>query len=820
MRDRNRGLVLGGFRALLAGSSAVAAVAAFAPLAEAQTQTNTQQATSEDTVIVTARRREEEIQDVPLSITALGAEALRDRNVAQPTDLQQALPGLIFTQSSDSAQNAQFNIRGSGQSFGGSLPGVITYFADVPLDFHGGGAITMYDVSNVQVARGPQGTLFGRNTTGGAVLMVPHAPGDTLGGYFDIRGGNFALFQARGAIDIPITESLQLRLSGDLLRRNGTTTDLRNNVDMNDQNSTSYRGYLRWTPTENLTNDLIYQYVQGEEHGTAYILKDIRPDGATAATRSAMDKAMIDSFGVNGSANYLAAQRARGPFEYFSTGGSGQRREIDIIVNTTSYQLTPDITLRNIFGRENIATWYGTDIDGSELLVNYSHAMEDHRHHSFTDLVRIGPETKLQQTTNELQLLGTSFDGRLDWIVGGFYFHVETPQTGFVDGRDSTSNLTWRGDNVPPPSIYSYSQNSIAIQDDSHAFFAQGTLDLFAGLSATAGYRYTWDTRRTTSGQLTERTTGGANGSDELPPFTCSTAGIPNNGTIVTNQAQADACLRTLEAESSADGYHFGLDWRLSDDVLIYGVTRHNYKAGGQNFINTLDTNQLIYSPEYATDYEFGIKTDWDFGFLSGRTNIALYHIDYEDLQRNVTVNTGIAVATLVYNAASAQIDGAEWEAMFHVGDNWDLSTFFSYTDARYDSFTNPSDGADLSADKFVGTPSNQGGATLEYHMPMASGGQFAASLSYYAQGRMAYRANQVQNAGLFAPGYELFDGRLTWRDVGGGPLDISLWGKNLTDQEYIVAGIGLYGSTLGYNSVIYGDPRTFGFEAVYRFGN
>lgn len=753
-----------------------------------------------DTIVVTARRREENIQSVPLAITALSAEGLQKGSVRQSSDLQYVTPGLTFTQGSDSRQNAAFNIRGAGQAFGGNLPSVLSYFADIPLDFHGAAGFGVYDMANVQVARGPQGTLFGRNTTAGAVLFVPQAPTKNLEGFVSGELGNYNLRHVQGALNLPITEALAVRLSGDIVRRGGTTLNLTTGNKLDSRHQESARVFVRWDPAEGIRNDTVAQYLHANEAGVPHILASVRTDGDTAATRSSAYNALYDLYGgPTGAAQYLAAQARRGPRVTQLNFDPRESRSITVVANTTSIDLAENVTLKNILGYERVKTNYSTDIDGTPQDINFSKG-------------NLGvPEYSTRQWSDELQLSGQTSDNRLNWIAGFFWLDSKTPESGFVNGRESLSNLTFRGDGIPAPSAYSFSRNSQAIHDKSKAVYAQATYGVTDTIRITGGFRYSWDSRASTTGQMA--TVVGPGG-----PFLCRA--VRADGTSLPTSTPQDQCLTTIKGKFDDYGYTIALDWQPTPDTLAYATTRRNFKDGGQNFVNTLDTGLLTYQPEIATDYEVGIKQSWNSGGFRGHANVALYLDKYTNMQRQVTVNTGTAVSTLIFNAAKATIKGAEFEASASLA-NFTLSLFYTYTDAKYDRFVDPATGADLSANKFVGTPKNAVGGSLTYRAELGDNlGRLEPTVSFYKPGSYAYNPNQVANPGTFTKTYTLLNARVDWREVGGLPLDIGAFVNNLTDKDYIIAGLGLFGSTLGYNSVVYGAPRTYGLQMTYRFGN
>src|ERR1700722_5724243 len=199
-------------------------------------------------IIVTARRREENLQSVPIAITAIDDTALRARTVQDPIDLQFMVPSLSIT----TGAGGSYTLRGLGQGFGGSAPAVVSYIDEVA-QFTQVPQIQFFDLQNVQVLNGPQGTLFGRNTIGGAILFTSQRPTDTLEGYAQIRGGNYDLREAEGALNIPlIDDTLMLRVAGQSRQRDGYERNVITGVRSDDVGQQAGRVGLTWRPTESI----------------------------------------------------------------------------------------------------------------------------------------------------------------------------------------------------------------------------------------------------------------------------------------------------------------------------------------------------------------------------------------------------------------------------------------------------------------------------------------------------------------------------------------------------------------------------------------
>ena len=736
-------------------------------------------------IVVTARRREENLQDVPIAVTAFSGEQLEHKQITQAADLVQSTPSLQVQPATSQRQSGSVTIRGQGQAYTGVLPSVITYLADVPLDPNGGAAFSTLDLQSAQVLRGPQGTLFGRNTTGGAVLFVPKAPTDEFGGNVSASVGNYGLFDIRGALNIPVTDTLAVRVAGQSVKRSGFTDNIFNGKALDDQDFYALRAFIRWEPVDGFKNDLIVSTLRADENGTAFILHDIVNNGRSGYT-------------YQGGAlrTQLALQQARGPRVVNSNEDLGAKRRMFFLANTTSYEITPDVTVRNIFGYQRIKACYGSDLDGSPVPFNISTCFPNRFQQAFGRPIE--NETDLRQFTNEFQLVGNAFDNRLDWIVGGFFLSSKTP--GSLD--------RFRFHRIGK-SAGTVSFASTIVDDQSKALFAQGTFQILDNLKATAGFRYTWDKRALSTG--TYRST------NEGATYTCAAPSIPGQTHAASDPI--DRCFTVFHGKFSDYGYTFSLDWQANRDLLLYATTRRGYKSGGFNTISASDPSLTSFDPEVFTDYELGVKKDFRGGPVTGRFNASIFYGDYTNIQRSYNALINGAVTPIIRSAAAANMWGAELEAQVNFGDHFELSGFYSHLDYSYKkgTYTQPLTGQDISSSLFQAVADNSGSATVRAYGDLADGSELSASLTLYATSAIAFTSDTVNNPHAIAPGYTTWSANLSLREAFGQPMDISLWARNLTDKNYVVGGLGLE-SVLGVTSRIYGEPRTFGATVSYRF--
>lgn len=310
-------------------------------------------------IIVTARRQAESLQDVPISIVAIDAETLNERNVRTDNDLPSVAAGLSVANTAANRTTSTFSIRGQGQTFGQNSPGVVAYFAEVA-DF----STTFYDLENVQVLKGPQGTLFGRNTTGGAILFVPRKPVNEFDGYGILRVGDYGRHDAEFGVGGAIVEDrVMLRVAGQFLHRNGFTRNLFDGRRTDDENRDSVRASLLLRPFDALENYTVYQYQDIDEAGSGAAIGGFNAANPTFLASAPGVPAILPALQAA-----LAAQRARGPrtIDVNQPLGAGLRSHG--VINTTSLNLGK-FTLRNIFSQRWYKQFQNYDIDGTRLLI-------------------------------------------------------------------------------------------------------------------------------------------------------------------------------------------------------------------------------------------------------------------------------------------------------------------------------------------------------------------------------------------------------------------------------------------------------------------
>lgn len=747
--------------ALVAAATAVTSVAALAQENDGRLEE----------VIVSARRQAESQQDVPISITALDQESLERNQIHSLADLQQFVPSASVT-GYNSRNQEWFSLRGQGETgleTGGGVgggPAVVGYLAEVPVSIAGPGLY--FDLASVQVLNGPQGTLFGRNTTGGAILFEPRLPTRTLEGYVSATGGDYGRRELQAAINVPLSDSLSIRVAAQGGHRDGYTRDVVQNVDYQERDFGAARVGILFEPAERFSNYFLANYVEYEETGSGNILLFANPANAALA-------------------DALQAQRELGVrrTQHSVSGELDEGRFLNLI-NRTSIELTEDITLRNIVSWSHRQTRRRVDEDGTALII----------------LDSTGPlpgtwHKDQERWTEELQLQGDSFDGGFKWQVGGYYEDSSNPK-----------NTTFSQQFAP---TFFLSTFRIEQSNESKGIYGQGTLGLdsvLSGLSFTAGYRRTWD----------DIAFGVA--------FAGSAAQVPSPGDPCFSVAGAvypDNCLVSDSSSDSGDSYTVGLDWEINPALLVYLASRQGYKSGGFNIIATqlgaTDSSYFRYDPERVRDVELGLKSEWTLGGARGRTNVALYRSKYTDAQVLTAAVVGASVQGVTANAASATIQGVELQASIFPTDGIELNATYSYMDAGYDDYVTPL-GNDLSNTPYPNAPENRlaVGARFRVLAPR-SGGEI------WIGGTYTYQDEIYVGIGDNGPGspanvqdaYDLVNLRAEWLEMFGSRFDLAAFVSNASDEEYLVTNLDLY-NALGYAAGTYGEPRMFGVTLKYAF--
>lgn len=745
-------------------------------VASAQTSTEDQLVIEE--VVVTAERREANLQDVPISITAFSATDLEDQQVWNLGDLQSLVPNLSVHVGD--ANNAVVYIRGVGQvdSVAFFEPGVGIYLDDVYLGRAQGAFLNVLDVERIEVLRGPQGTLYGRNTVGGAVKYISAAPTDEFSAEVTSTFGNYNRIDLKASISGALVEDqLFGRLTVAQLGRDGYSENLFDGRHDGDQDTFYTRGVLKYNATDNLSIQIAADYTKSD------------PDRSrTPAKVTPISILVVDPYTFGLSVETFAADED--PFLVnadFNTVEQTKTTGTDLNVK---WDINDALTFKSITSYRELE--YGTELDLDGTPIN-----------AF-GIFYFNDQT---QWTQELQL---AYQNSKLSAVGGLYYFNEEGTT-FDGGVFSNFLIALSGDSE--------------FSTDSYAAFGQIDYDFNDRLTGIFGLRYTDEKKRYSRRAEDFDLTALAGITFDPDTFAISYTNpeLLNPG---SSDLALDGGIGVPREGANPDPANFdnlsfkaGLKYQISDDAQIYGSISQGFKSGGFN--GRVSDGQLEpYDEETLISYEIGMKAQWLQNRL--RTNFAVFYTDYEDLQVSSFEASadGMTFIPVFTNAGAATIKGAELELTALLTERLTVTANLGYLNAGYDEFfaePNPVTGevVDVSDEReIVNSPKWDTFLGFAYSIPLASGGDVTLFANWAYRSKTYLEVNSSEN--LAQGAYSLFDAAVTW-DSANGHWRVILGGKNLTDEEYRTHAFDLSafpGVELGY----YNPPRTYSITATYKF--
>lgn len=724
-------------------------------------------------VTVTARKVEENLQDVPVAVTAFTGGELEAKGIVKVNDLSAFTPGLTIRESSSNPSAPNFSMRGQIQNdvLATLDPSVGTYVDGHYWARAYGLNIDLLDISAVQVLKGPQGTLFGRNTTGGALLITTEDPNfDGVSGTFEAGFGNLNAQTYKGIVNIPLIEdTLAVRGALQFALRDGYITDVVNGTEYNNRDVVNGRAKLLYTPNEDielvLSGEWFDQEMDGPGGGTVYA------SGLIGAFLAGFNPLSSTAFPVV-VPNYVdSVNRSDG--DRVALDGSPFLRASSQTYNGT---LTWDVgsgQFKVIAGKRKVKSTGVLDLDGSSFGGVSTSSMH-----------ATGTGISLEQSSIEGQYAGTVMDDRMNYVVGATYFE----ETGF--DKTNTRTLLFAVPNVGPFEL-NYRGD---IDNTSVGVYAQGTYDLTDQLGLTAGVRYSEDEKGVT---------------------TNNSRSFVNSGTVffcLGGQAPPD-CAESYKDTFDDVSYTLGLDYKLSDDILLYAKYSRGYRSGGQN-LRLNGTGDLDFDPEIVKEIEVGFKGD----LLDNRVrlNVAAFSNVIDDAQRSIIVNLNGANATVVQNAAKVNNLGVEAELTAVLSDALSVQAGASYIDTEYDSYLDA--GVDVSDRHFIAIPESEFNIAAIYGAPVQFG-EFSARLDYswrdeYFNSEVSTGPTALQDA-ITSPASGVLNAR-AGLDFGNG-FELSVWGRNVLDNRDTLTALNV--SSFGYVSSQRREPATYGVTGTYRFG-
>lgn len=707
-------------------------------------------------VIVTAQHREQNLQDIPISVSALGAKDLNEAQVFGAAEIAHRVPGMSYSEFAPG--QAIISMRGiSSADDGAGMDNSVVMFLDgVYIGRLANINFEMFDLERIEVLRGPQGTLFGRNAIGGAINVTTSRPSDELTAKLDLSAGSEGMLRYQGLISGPLSENLSGKLSYSHREHDGYVENVILNKDQQDEDTASYRGQLMWTGDSStwlLTGD--YMEDDREDMGRVPIFPGGDPNIVEIWQQIAGDFGKVASPVDGGSKREASGIALQGDIEF----DSGTLTTITAVRNAeTDWQMAS-------IG----APW----VNGFEVIDDITE-----------DIDTVSQE--FRWTSN--------LDGNINYVGGLFFLREETD-------RNEQFRLA-----APfgPAGSYVDIGNEISRQENettSYAAYIQGDWDFAAAWTLTLGARYTFDEKETESTSV--------NCGNIQPGFE-GYPGCENVGGSLKILPQ------TFNLKADDDWNDFSpkvsIQWRQTDDVMWFGNISKGFKSGG--FGGAPGTPIQASTPvdeETAWNYELGMKGD--FLDSSLRFNASVFYTDYEDLQivrfGPTVENPGFGVF-VTDNIGSADIKGFEAEFTWYPIENFSLSGNYAYLDTEINDLVikTASGPVDASGSNLGQAPENKYALTASYDVPLnnGSGLNFRVDFVHSDEQVRDYISTET-----IIDEFDLWNARAAWKSADE-KWEFALWGKNLGDEEYIAHSYVIGPGVIG----VWGAPATYGATVTW----
>jgi iron complex outermembrane receptor protein len=775
-------------------------------------------------IVVTARRREERAQDVPIAISVIGGSTIEDTGSSNLNRLQTSLPAVQFY--SSNPRNSAINIRGLGAPFGltndGIEQGVGFYLDQVYIGRIGASTFDFVDVERVEVLRGPQGTLYGKNTTAGAINITTRAPSFTPESKVELSVGNYDLISAKASVSGPLSDTVALRISSAVTSRGGTIENVRTGEDLHKQRTSSFRGQLLWKVNDDI--DLTFSGDWNLQNPLCCVQYYVR----TGATQRPLAR------------QYAALATALG-YAPPSTDAFDRKTDLDAEINSR----------QEIGGASLVANW---NLGPATLTSVTAWRYWDWQPKNDRDFIGLPITTVSQNPSQQKQFsqelrLASNGDGRLDYTLGAFFFHQTINTQGSQVQGPAASRWLLSGADALNPNVLNglTSTNTINFDNTSFALFGKLNWEPVDGFHIQPGLRLNYDKKSGYYDSVVSIHNAQYNfdaSADNVAALFAATSGAAR--TTFQNQ------INTLAPQRYSPRFS---DWNvsgditasydLSRDVHAYATYARSFKSGGINLsglpLNStstgVDLTTQTVKPEKVDHFEIGLKTQ----FLDRRLtiNAAAFWTEVKDYQATVNNNAINVIRGYLANAGKVRSRGFEWDASFRPSRAFNLYFNGAYTDAKYIDFKNAPCPPELAGGTATapggvtdpaGTPGGRSPAYCdisgqvlpgiskwslswggEVRQPVGDGDVY---FGYDGSWRDKFSSNPSPSAYTWIDAYSLSNVRLGWRRAD---LNIYGWVRNVFDQNYYE----LLSTQSGSTGLIVGqpgDPRTYGLTISKSF--
>jgi iron complex outermembrane receptor protein len=821
-------------RLLLLTGASLAAGVTFAPAAFAQTAGDSAAGTGE--VVVTAQRKEEKLSRVPVSVVAFGADQLRSKVINSEQDLGTLVPGLVV-KNGQTANQLSYSMRGQTlDPFSGTSPAVLTYLNEAPYNPYNS-ATSLFDLSSVQVLKGPQGTLFGRNATGGAVLYSTPTPGNVFSGNLIARGGQRGTAQIQGAVDLPLVkDKLSIRLAGDYTREDGFIRNINTGNTLGDKDNVSGRVTVLFRPTDKIKNTTVFQYsdfkgTEGagnlrnyytfpNESGQQFINTGITstPNTTGTALTSTLDTVynvfsglLFNTAGNNlgdsnltagpaiapgrwpgGVAGYAAWSHAH-PYQTWLQFDTPHRGHTTFVSNTTEFAVSDGLKIKNLFSYMDSYSLVSGNLAGGPFgalwLFNNPNNLSGVSGNGGPG----GQTFNSRQYSEELQIQGKLLDNKLGYTAGGFYSsltHFDVIPV-FVGSEINPSLGAAAAFGLPADIDY-----TSHTKDISKAIYAQVDYKVTDKLTAVLGGRYTWE-----SVSLSQ-----------APGSLFTVLGVTTVGAL-------------QHKNLSAPAWTFNLQYQIDSSNMVYFSQRGSFRSGNFNgTVNPLN-NANYFGNETAHDFELGYKYSGRVGTAPVRFNAAIYEEIVKNAQHAVYAVIGGNPAGFTLNVPEARTKGVEVDTSVGLTRWLTLSATGAYTDGQYTkgkvdvSALTGVPGYSIQFNSYPDSPKWTGSVAADVTLPVSENiGKVILHGEVYSQSNSFFSSNNGSvTPGTELSGYTSVNMRLSWNNIMQSKISAGVYAKNLFNSLYYVSGFAM-GAAGGYNTAYPGAPRTVAAELSVKF--
>jgi len=782
-------------------------------------------------VVVTARRREEKAQTVPITLLTFSSKALEKQDIRDALKLTDSIPGF---------NGATGGSLGLTYTFLRGAPGVIFYWDDVPVNVNNQAQGFYFDMQNLQVLYGPQGTLFGLSNDAGAILFQPNHPKNDYDGYAKITLGDYGRQTVEALVNVPvIDDKLLVRAGVQYQKQDGYQHVLKQNIDLLNQNYWNFRFAATYNATDNIRNDFMLNYFDTQYLPGAYTFASANPGPAQAfgiPLQSILSLAQ-GPIGALVPSLYLAHQQLQGQnidlialqkqqealgkynLAALAFTPTAVLKQLNI-VNTTEWDITDNMHIKNIAGFANIYNYSRADIGG--LGFGLLQGPIPAGYHD-------DPRGDAKQYNEEIQFIGEFFDNKLNFRVGMFNQWGGQP-TGAGGGLPSNTTAPYGINYTNDFGGLSVTGSRVNLQSRTDALFTQSTYDLsdyVEGVSFTGGFRYTWDKFYTQSDSFSYVPSGPAN---------------PSVGTFVQNKplclkpgatvATNVGCPTSQSARFTSPSYTIQVNYQWRPDTMFYFNNSLGYKTGGFNGQNLVAFQ--IFKPEHLNNYEIGVKTETDLAAIGlpgvkTRFDGSMYYGVYRGIEIQTTGAYLTPAGTLSLSTPFLDVGDGDlygWDIQWTLipWDDLVLQLNAEYNKGKYKNFQGPNAaGTGQQSVPGVGfeiLPEYKFDGHATYHFPFINKDYGDVSFTGSYSWVKSSLNSDVAGATFadYIPGHHNVDVSLDWNDI---------WGKDGVSGQFFVTNVtnnsNVNGCLCAYRAI--GEigfqpaqPRMFGFSLKYAF--